>query len=253
MADEQPNTNSDSSSGSAEGENSESKTESYELTVGGQTIKVENLDDLKSMAQQGHDYTQKSQALADERKTFDQKVNDKALELYREAIANGEVARTGEGEGGGGSNDDDLTGEEKLAKRVDELESKLKNHQQSVSNRDQDSALQAVIADVSKKHESLSEDDIESILHKVHKTADESSDVASRLDKAATELIASRKTHDQKVIDDFIEKRKVDPLSIGETTPGTGVLNVNKDKKVPKDFEEARAMAEEAVKAMPLQ
>ncbi len=213
----------------------------WTLKVNGAEVVPESRDDLVRWAQMGHDYTQKTQQLAEEKQNFSRLVEERALAIYKQALAEqGQQPGSQEPQ-----DDDDPIGP--IRKEMEELKGQLSQFNEEKANKEADAELDAMLNTLHGKYEGLSTTDEKVVLIRFNEQINEQSDAAQLLDQLFAERVKEKQAERQAVIDDYVKTKSKDPFASGETgSSGSPASDLNKE---PTTFNEARARADARLRA----
>lgn len=215
----------------------------FTMKINGDDVLVKDKEELIRYAQMGHDYTAKTQALSKQRENFAQSVEDRALELYRQALEK-------KGPDANGTEGSEKTGDEDpnaaLDARIKQLETQGQARSQAEEHKAQDQELNTVMKSLSDRHK-LSKDDQQIVLIRFRDQVSSESDVDQLLDSLAAQRATENKEREQEIIQKYIKVKTEDPFASGET--GKSGESGSDLAKEPKTFAEARARADARLNA----
>ena len=235
-------------SGGEQGGKGESAPSVFDVTVNGEKKQV-GVAELISGYQQNDSYTQKSQKLAEKERGLDQWIEDKATELYLEALKNGnKEGSNGEGGSGGSSSEgEESSDSEKLSAKISELEKRLSDSEQSELNKGTDAELEGIVSGLKDKYKNA---DMDKVQIRFHNEAKDHEDVNEVFERIAKEENDNSEKNRQAIIDAYIKAKTEHPFASGETGHSVGTGDGNKPPTPLKTFDEARERAEKRFDAL---
>ena len=233
---DEPTTPDGASDANADGQD-KSQPAMHEVVVDGEKSQV-GLDKLISSYQQDSSYTQKSQKLAEDRGKFDTMVNDKATQMYMEALANGD-------DNGGRPADgtENTDPNESSTAKLQELEERIGNAEKLESDKASDAEMNKTLDALKEKFPDM---DREKVMIKFYHEAKEGTPVEDTFANLAEESHKAAVEFKQSIIDGYVKSKTVNPHDAGEI--GHGQSPPEKKIEPAKTFEEARDRAEARLK-----
>ena len=233
MAEEGNDDQGGNKSGEDNGSNKSGEDGLIDVVVDGEKSKVSQADLIAGYQQNGH-FTQKSQGLADRERQMDKLIEDRATKLYQDALAK-------QNEEGNNSNREELSGEDKLRKDLDDLRSQMAQSQKSVQDKEADRRLDIVTSAMKEKYPKA---DMDKVMIRFYNEGNDHDKLEDQFDKFASESQDAQSKFRQSVIDEYVEGKKKEKFGSGEIGHSGG-SGSNKQEKLPTTFEEARARADE--------
>jgi hypothetical protein len=215
------------------GENQDPET--YEVEVNGQKTSV-TLDDLRKGFMMQSDYTKKTQELSEQKKRHDALIEEKATELYMQALEESERENAG---GKKDEKEENKTQDSELREKVEKLERLAFESQQATEEEKYSTMLGKTMEGLSKKYPNM---DREKVMLRFYRESTETEDSQSQFEKFAKESNDENKSSRQKIIDEYLAEKTNPKHKLGEGG-SSGMSGGANDKKPPKTFEEAKERA----------
>lgn len=209
-------------------------SDKLELLVGGEKHEVSREDAIR-YAQMGMDYTKKTQTLASDREKFAEQVEQRAQEIYRQALE----------QSGKGADGDALAAVKEnpeLLKKLEALEQRVSAYDNRTKAGEAEAQLDGILSNLRKTYPELTDEDEALIMIRFNKESNSEADPVALFNTFAKDRAGSRSKMRQEIIDGYVKNKTRSPFSSGESgkSGGTGT----QAPTPAKTFEEARERAE---------